>query len=212
LNYDIILSLLFITKKKLNIGGGLAPKTKSDVPFMKVKTYTGENEIFISASTIKGVLRTSLIRISNLFWQLSEVTDTVNPEKIGSSTGDIVSSIFGKPGKSGKIVVSPAIIDNIETYPLTHVRIKDDTGVAEEQGLFTVEYLPIGVNFKVKISGKSLELEEIRALLAAIAEMRYERIGKAGIVDIKIVKNESRIPEDVAKDPIISVILEAMGI
>jgi len=212
LNYDITLSLLFTTKKKLNIGGGIAPKTKSDVPFMKVKTHIGESEIFIPASTIKGVLRTSLIRISNLFYQLSNVTDTVNPEKLGSSTSDVVLSIFGRPGKSSKIVVSPAIVNGVRTYPLTHVRIDDSTGVAEEQGLFSIEYLPIGVTFKTKISGNNLELEEIRALLAAIAEMRYERIGKAGIVDIKIVRNESKIPEDVVKDPIISTILEVMGI
>lgn len=212
MNYNVAISLLFTTKKKLNIGSGLALKTKSDVPFVKVETYDGKNEVFIPASTIKGVLRTSLIRASNLLWQLSNVTDTVNPEKIESLSSDIVLSIFGKPGKSGKIVVSPAIVDKVETYPLTHVRIKDETRVAEEQGLFTVEYLPVGLTFKVKLNGNSLKLEEVRALLAAIAEMRYERIGKAGIVDIKIIKNESKIPEEVAKDQIVSAVLEVIGV
>lgn len=213
MSYDIVLSLLFTTEKKLNISsGGLALKTKSDVPFARIIASNEGEKIFIPASTIKGLLRTSLIRVSNLLGYSSGVIDSVNPESLRSSKDDVITSIFGKPGTRSKIKISPAVLDNLDTYPLTHVKIDDKTKVAEEQGLFTVEYLPIGCNFKVKLIGNELSVEEIRALIAAITEIKYERIGKAGIVDVKIVKNESKIPKEVAEDSIVSLVLEAMSV
>jgi CRISPR/Cas system CSM-associated protein Csm3 (group 7 of RAMP superfamily) len=213
LNYDIALSILFTTEKKVNIGsGGLALKTKSEVPFARVRIGSGEEKLFIPASTIKGLLRTSLIRVSNLLGYSSNVADSVNPESLRSLKDDVVTNIFGKPGRCSKIKVSPAVLDNLDTYPLPHVKIDDKTRVAEEQGLFTVEYLPIGCNFKVKLVGNNLEIEEIRALMVAIAEIKYERVGKAGIVDVKIVVGESKIPKEVAGDPIVSLVLGVIGI
>jgi len=49
----------------------------------------------------------------------------------------------------------------------------------------------------------------MRLLLASIAEMKYERFGKAGIVEVNIDK-DSQIPEPYLKDPIIKEILEVM--
>ena len=213
MSYNISLSLLFTTEKKVNISsGGLVLKTKSDVPFARVSVGNEGEKLFIPASTIKGLLRTSLIRVSNLLGYSSGVVDSVNPESLRSSKDDIVTNIFGKPGVRSKIKVSPAVLDNLDTYPLPHVKIDDKTRVTEEQGLFTVEYLPIGCNFKVKLVGNNLNVEEIRALMVAITEIKYERIGKAGIVNVKIVKNESNIPKEVAEDSIVSLVLGVIGV
>jgi hypothetical protein len=49
----------------------------------------------------------------------------------------------------------------------------------------------------------------MRLLLASIAEMNYERFGKAGLVEVKIDK-DSQIPESYLNDSIIREILRVM--
>ena len=210
MSYDIAIRLRLTTRKKLLVGaGGLAAKTRADVMFTRIRTGSGV-KIFIPASTIKGVLRTSLIRISRLLGY--KVTPSVNPAKLGS-TDDIVTRLFGRPhGPPSKLIFTNAVLEEPQPITLTHVRISDETETAEEGGLYSAEYLPIGESFVTEIRGYGLTLEEVEALMAAIAELRYERIGKAGVIDVKIDLEGSRIPREVAdKSEIVRLILNALG-
>ncbi len=210
MNFNVELRLRLETKKKFIVGaGGLSVKIKSDAPFLRVRGKGG-SKLLVPGSTIKGVLRTSLIRISNLLGY-RRVTETVYPNKIGSKL-DIVTNLFGKPhGPESKIFVGSALLDE-ETNTLTHVKIDDATKIAEEMGLFTAEYLSIKKRFYVDLKGFNLNIEEFRALMASIAELNYERIGRNGAVGVKIVKEKSKVPREVLRDPLVKAIWEELSL
>jgi len=206
MNYALTLSIKLTTTKKLTIGsGGLTLISKADVPFIKIKRADNKIGLFIPGSTIKGVLRTSLIRTAHLL-NFKDLNASVYPgEKVGSS--DIVTSLFGCPGgPKGKIIVDSCMIEDI-AQTITHVRINDKNRTAEEGALFSVQYLPIGSSFNIKIKGENLSLEESRALFLSILELKYERVGKSGLVDVSIIESESKIPDELRKDPLIREIL-----
>ncbi|MEM1558298.1 MAG: RAMP superfamily CRISPR-associated protein [Thermoproteota archaeon] len=209
MSYNLMLTLELTTVKKLIVGsGGLTLITKADVPFVRIKTVDDNRVLFIPGSTVKGVLRTALIRTAHLFGH--KVSPSVYP--VGKPlSNDIVVSLFGGPSQPrSKITVDSCIIED-STNVVNHVRIDDKSKTAEEEGLFSVEYLPIGSSFKVKIEGHNLNLEESRALFLSILELKYERFGKSGLVDVSIIKDESKIPNEIRKDPIIMEILEGIG-
>jgi len=203
----IKIDLRLVTERKLNIGsGGIAPKIKAEVPIMSIRDFSGSDNILIPGSTIKGVLRTSLIKISSLLGY-DYVTHTINPDdKIGD---DIVTKLFGKPNDNvqSKISVGSVMV-KARTETLTHVRISDDTRTAERGKLFSVEYLPIGYIIDLTIEARDLSIEEARALTAAIANLRYERIGRSGIVDVKI--RDSYGFEKYLLDPVIKEIYNSL--
>jgi len=207
LNSQIKIELELIAERKLNIGaGGVAPKIKADMPMMSIKAFNNEDYVFIPGSTIKGLLRTSLIRISSLLGY-ENITYTVNPEdKMGD---DIVVRLFGKPNQNvqSKVSVESVMIKE-STETLTHVRIDDKSRTAIEGGLFSIEYLPIGSIIRAVIEARELNIEEARALMAAILNLRYERIGKSGIVNVRI-RDASGI-ESYLSDPIIKEIYESL--
>jgi CRISPR/Cas system CSM-associated protein Csm3 (group 7 of RAMP superfamily) len=209
-SYDLVLMLRFMTTKKLAISsGGLTLISKADVPFVKIKKVNDETVPFIPGSTIKGVLRTSLIRTAHLLGFKNVNTSVYPGEKVSSS--DIVTSLFGGPSSpKGKIIVDSCTVEE-STGTITHVKINDKNRTAEEGGLFSVEYLPIGSAFNVKVEGRDLSLEESRALFLSILELRHERIGKSGLTDVTVIRGESKIPEELEKDPVIKEILEVTG-
>jgi CRISPR/Cas system CMR subunit Cmr4 (Cas7 group RAMP superfamily) len=202
--------LRFTAAKKLAISsGGLTLISKAGIPFVRIKKANNETVLFIPGSTVKGVLRTSLIRTAHLLGFKNVNTSVYPGEKVGLS--DIVTSLFGGPSSpEGKITVDGCMIGE-STNTITHVKINDKSRTAEEGGLFSVEYLPIGSTFNVRVEGRDLNLEESRALLLSILELRYERIGKSGLVDVSIIKSESKIPRELEEDPVIKEILEVVG-
>jgi len=200
-----IIKLNFEVKKKLNIGTKMK-STKADIPFQKV-TINGKEVAYIPGSTIKGILRTCAIRIANLL-NLKVDSYSVNPTELRMNKSDIICEIFGAPDKNSKIIVGDAYLDS-STEILTHIRIDDKYQVAKEGSLFKVEYIPIGSKFSCEIKCYNLSIDEMRLLLASIAEMNYERFGKAGLVEVKIDK-DSQIPESYLNDSIIREILGVM--
>ena len=210
--YDVKIKLLLKTVKKLNVGSAYAVKTKADMPFQRI-IINNKEYYYIPGSTIKGVLRTALIRIAGLLGYKG-VSWKVDPDVI-SNMDDVVIRLFGGPHDNpSKIIVEPVFIevDKHRGRTLTHVKIDDKYGICEEGGLYTVEYLPIGVEFETTIRGIGLSLEEARALFASILELRFERIGKSGVLDVKIIKKDSKIPDDLLSDNIIKLIWEGIGI
>lgn len=207
MSYNINLTLMFTTISKKLLIGGAAPQSKfeKDISLPRIK-----NRILIPGSTIKGVLRTSLIRISHLISE--ECCGSVLPDKMREQHGlDI--DLFGGPDRFSKIFISSVILDeDVPVGVLAHNRIDVRTGTVEEEAFFLAEYLPIGISFPVRVYGINLSLGEARALMVSIAELNYERIGRAGMVDVKILREKSSIPDDLLKDPLIKQVLGAIGI
>lgn len=202
----IKLTLELRAEKKINIcSGGITTKISADNPLLKIN-----DKIVIPASTIKGILRTCLIRVAHLLDNRSKnrtINYSVYPEKIEGD--DIVTELFGKPEKSGKIFVESAYLET-ESFVLTHVRINDKTRTQEEGHLFTTEYIPRGAKFRVVIEGYDLSRKEFIALLSAIAEMNYERIGKSGAVSVRIIKKESIVDEELLRDQLAKILWEGL--
>jgi len=214
MNYNLNLRVrIHLTSKKLIVSsGGLALKLIADVPFIKIRKIEGNkvNEVlYVPGSTMKGLLRTSLIRTAHMLGANTSMISVYPTRGVGGK--DIVTSLFGWVGwPPSKVVVSGAELKEL-TYTMSHVRIKEKEKVAEEGGLFSVEYIPIGTSFEFNIEANDITLEEVRALFLSILELRYERIGKSGIAEVYIVKNLSQIPDELKKDVVIKEILEGIG-
>jgi hypothetical protein len=118
---------------------------------------------------------------------------------------------MGKPNEMGRVRVYNAILDYKETLKLSHVKINDEKRIAEEGGLFTIEYIPIGVTFDSRIEACDVNNDEARLLLAAIMEMKNARIGKGGLLSLEISKIEPGRKEIIGifnNDKVISTILD----
>nr|MDO8045221.1 RAMP superfamily CRISPR-associated protein [Candidatus Baldrarchaeota archaeon] len=206
--FDFTIKINFITLKKLHISSSIPIKIVADNPFMETISERGEKVKIIPASTIKGVLRSSLIKISRALG--FNVTPSVNPEKIRDKN-DIVTAIFGKPGGDfSKISIENAYYKG-DTQVYTHVKIDEETGIAEEGGLFSREYIPIGEKFSTKIICKNLSVEETRALLAALVNLRFEGIGRNSFVNVTIEDvSPKEILERLEKDEIIHILLDTL--
>ena len=203
--YNVVFSLYGETRKLLNIGGPVLDPSSADIPFNRIIDSDDNYSLYISGSTIKGGLRTSSIRISNILGY--KVTYSVEPSKI-SSCEDIICSLYGAPGKEGKIIVSDSYIDIPlpQSHILTHITIDDKYGVKKERGLFTCEYIPIGIKINFKVQGYELTIEEARLLLLSLYELRYEKIGKGGLLYLWINKEDSQIPDELLLDKVFKVV------
>lgn len=204
MSYDINLSIELCTNKKLSIGG-LSNKIIADVEFTKIN-----NKPFIPASTIKGVLRTSMIKISHLLTN-GMINPSINPLRISN---DLVSSIMGKPHNNiySKVRVSNGILSSDKdmnySFVLSHVSINDNTGIAEDNALYEREYVFYMSKFKFELDASSLTLEEARLLFFGLLEMRYQRIGRNGLVDVKI--KDAKMPDELKRDRVVAHILEGL--
>jgi len=207
MEYNIDLKIRIKIEKKLNIGSAYAIKTKADIPIQKI-LIGKKHYLYIPGTTLKGVLRTSLIKSANLLGY--KVNYHIDPNELISSD-DIVTRLFGAPhDKYSKVYVDPILIDNIETQVLTHISIDDKIGIVKEGSLFTVEYIPPGIEIETYIRGRKLSIEEARALFMSILELNYERIGKAGLINVRIIESDSNVPEEIIKDDIIKTIWEGI--
>ncbi|MEM3095966.1 MAG: RAMP superfamily CRISPR-associated protein [Nitrososphaerota archaeon] len=215
-SWDITLSLRLRTRKKLLVSSrSLELDPALDVAFVRFG-YGEAAKPYLPASTLKGVLRTALVRVAELLGYTLSVK-TVEPSRLATATaftsGDIVCSLFGRPhGPGGKVYILPTMLDE-KTYRLAHVKIDDITRTAEHGGLYTAEYIPIGSEFEAKMEAKGVSVEEAEALLTAIAALPYERVGRAGLVDVKIDVAKSVIPSELTeRSRVIKEIMEAVGI
>ncbi|MGC9069167.1 MAG: RAMP superfamily CRISPR-associated protein [Thermoprotei archaeon] len=203
------MKVAFITTKKFHTSSNIPIKTRADNLLMETVNNHGKFVKLIPASTLKGVLRTSLIRISKALGYDNTVP-SIQPEKIRNHK-DIVTLIFGKPGEDfSKITIENAYYTG-ETYTLVHIRIDDERGIVKEEGLYSAEYIPAGERFSTKIKCTDFSIEEVRALLAALVNLRYENIGKDSFTFVKIEEiTPKEIIEELKKDEITSLLLKAL--
>ncbi|MEM2857113.1 MAG: RAMP superfamily CRISPR-associated protein [Candidatus Nitrosocaldaceae archaeon] len=199
--YSIRLVLKFRVVKKLHIGNNLAIKTIADLQLNRI----GE-DIIIPASTVKGVLRSCMIRMAELF-NYKIKNNSIYPENMNED--DIITSLLGKPhGYRSKVIIRPVLLKDIQSLILSHVTIDDRLMIAQEGALFKIEYIPPGTEFDVIIEGYNITIDEARLLFIAILEMNYERFGRSGMVEVVIQKEKSSIPQDIQTDKIIKEVLE----
>lgn len=206
--YNLSLTLKLTTRKKLLVSsrsGELDPSV--DISF--ARTLIGDDaHLYIPGSTLKGVLRSTLIKLSGLLGH--QVKRSIYPPELEDST-DLVCSIFGRPHEgTSKVYVKPVFLEGVP-HILTHVRIDDNTRMAEEGGLFKAEYLPIGYSFTAELEARDLSLPEAEALLLAVYGMNYERFGRHGLLSVKVDMKRSRVPNDVIeRSEMAKLILEVM--
>ena len=169
------------------------------------------NELGIPPTTLKGVLRASLSRyLSEIdpgsgFSSCGEIEPErirIAHEKMGRACD--VCSLFGYPESRGsswrpaesrgrvKLRWITDIGGELET--MTRIAIDDLTGSVKENALFSQEYLAPGkeLEFEAFIDGGCRELE---LFLISLEALRFYRVGRAGMVDLKV---ES--PSDVERE------------
>ncbi len=199
-SYDLVLVLRCKVVKKLHIGNDPSIKITADLQLSRI----GSN-IIIPATTIKGVLRSCIIRIASLF-NYEIKNNSIHPEKIKED--DIVTSLLGKPhGYRSKIIIEPVVLNNVQSIILPHVSIDDKLMIAEENAFFNVEYIATTTEFNIKLNSNRLTIDEARLLFLAIKEMSYERFGRGGMIEVNIDIGKSSIPEDIKNDEIIKEVL-----
>lgn len=162
------------------VGGGAPTVFGPDLPFA-----TKGDRHYIPGSTFKGVLRSAASRIAKAYGY--QACGEINPERLGDNCD--VCQLFGSPNSFPRLFVSDfEPTGKVKLAKITRIRIEDETGRAEEGGLYSQEHV-WGVEFggRLRIAG---ELESnprlLSLLLLALAELRTGRIGRRTILDLKL--------------------------
>jgi len=207
--YNIKLTVVGKTRKLLNIGGPVIDPSRGDNPFYRIIDSEGESYLYIPGSTLKGVLRKSALKVAGLLGY--KVGFSVHPDIMDHE--DIVSKVFGAPGLKSKIIVSGALLSEMSIVPeiYTHIRVDEKTGIVDEGALFEREYLPIGTSFEFEINGYDMDIEEARLLLAALYEMRYEKLGRGGLIEVSLRKTGCHIPNELLGDDVVRMIYDELA-
>jgi len=115
------------------------------------------------------------------------------------------SSIWFKP-------YSPLTIP--QTLNVTRVGLRDDACVASPGLLYTYEELPIGVSLYGEVAvvsrDDSVKLKAIKLVLGGLANLRLDRLGRAGIVDAIVVAASPSLQSLVARDPLAQKLLNGL--
>jgi len=176
------------------VGGPAGLELGPDVPFVRLYLVEGDSRtrsIYIPGSSFKGALRSAASRVAEAFGLYS--CGEVEPERIKEAHKNVdmchVCELFGAPyGASSKIFVDDLL--PVTKKPLllsvTRVRIDDAAGNAVEGGLYTIEHVLRGQEFSGYIRLIRFDRALLKLLLLALAELRFGRVGRSGVVDIKI--------------------------
>jgi len=196
----VTLKLRLTTRTFLTIGSGVPPEPIG--PDIILANISHE-KVILPSSTLKGVLRKSFIKVSKF---LDEPTcesldvkemETKHNELRKAGKTCITCEVFGGPGIEGMLMVEPLVLEEgvSRLMDFTHVSIDDRYGRAARGRLFTVEYIIPNSNLTTNIHLKLPDDMEkathyLRLLLLALANLRYERIGRGGLVDVHLTEAE----------------------
>jgi CRISPR/Cas system CMR subunit Cmr4 (Cas7 group RAMP superfamily) len=207
-NYNIKLKIKFECLKKLAVGAPGQTGPEAEVMFLRA----GSN-LLVPSSEVKGILRTNACIVSEILGM--KTTKSVIPQDIESSN-DIVTRVFGGPGRKSKISVIETKLNSANqttvTTIITHVSIEEKTSTSIEGGIYSVEYLPPGTILESSLEGVGLSLEEAELLFASLAACRYSRFARDCMVCVSIVMEESQIPQELLSSEIISNVIEVIRV
>ena len=117
---------------------------------------------------------------------------------------------------SGEFWLSP-VKPSAEPRPLsiTRVSISDRAGVASPGLLYTYEQLPIGTMFYgeivIRTQDEELKKKALKLVLAALANLRLDRLGRAGITDVVLLEVSKELRSLAEEDPDCRLLLKGLG-
>ena len=101
-----------------------------------------------------------------------------------------------------------------QTLNVTRVGLRDDACVASPGLLYTYEQLPIGVSLYGEVAVIShdydVELKAVKLVLGGLANLRLDRLGRAGIADIIVVAVSPSFQSLAARDPLARKLLDGL--
>lgn len=186
----------------LLVGAAAPTSTPADLSFNKVISSRGrdgniEEEYVINGSSFKGWLRSALYRVANRF----EIERCDEGSECGRCT---LCKLFGTNGRRGMLYVSNLYpTRRPETTIITHVSLSDRTLTAVEHALYSAEYVKLGTEFHGSIEIEDAHspdlLYALRIVLIGLAALRTDRVGRRGIIDLKIT-NAKELRDEVSED------------
>ncbi len=181
----IVMRIYLETKTFFTIGmGGVI---ESDVNLVFSRTFIDNKDyLMIPGSSLKGVLRRNASSIAEYFGLKS--CHTVNPhEMIKDLDNCDICDLFGAPNRDGRVYVRSSII-NADTIILTRIRVNMKTGTVFEKALFKQEVLPPMTQFSFILEFHPKSILEEKLVMMSINELNYQKIGRAGSVEVKKVE------------------------
>ncbi len=187
----------------LTVGGGIPDVMGADIVHVRKTVVNGgtvSNDIYIPASSVKGVLRTNASRVAEAYG--FESCGEVDPDRMTRAHGGgacDVCRLFGRPGNapddSSRLFVTDFKSEEAESNRMvvTRVSLDDRTLTAREGALYSVEHVLPGTEFsgEVLVEGGDEVRSLLPLLLLAIAELRLSGLGRGGLVDAKVEDGNS---------------------
>ncbi len=199
------------SKTLITVSTGISYTSGADIPFFR----SPNGKYIIPGSTVKGVLRRCANRVAPLLGLTS--CGEIEPSKIWKRHAEMAKSgiqlleldgrrvchvchLMGAPGIIRSRLHVPQFTCKLEEPPIiyTRIRIDDRSLTVSEGGLFTLEAFPPDTEFEpshdVVIYAKDEEeaIWSQNLFLAAVADLRYEVIGRGAMVDVKIEKCDKK--------------------
>ncbi len=157
------------------------------------------SELGLTPSSIKGGMRTALSWAIRRGMVRGSSCDEIYPSMITrrhQGRPCDVCSLFGYPDHEGRVMVTAdgnrTLWDKPYVQVVTHVSIDDDSGTAKRGALFRQETASPEeeFHFAVRVQGDE---EDLCLTLASLHFMRFLRLGKGGMIDLKVTGVEKVI-------------------
>lgn len=196
----IVVKVSLKNLSSLTIAGGSAISS-IDIPL---------NPMTMPASSIKGAMRTAVSYAINVLHLLQGYTSCgeIRPEKLDRCD---VCSLFGYPNArdSGCFVIEVNEKKDVKKTYITRISINDKTQTANKGSLFTQEIVPANEEFSFVIYYRC-DLRLFKLLLYSLLALRYWRLGRNSMVDVK-VNNAEEICKSVNCDDETKAILSQLS-
>lgn len=181
----VVVEVVLETKTFLNVGmGGVI---ESDINLVFSRVFINDKDyLMILGSSIKGVLRRNASSVAEHLGLKS--CYSVRPgEMVESIDSCDVCNLFGAPNRDGRVFVRSVILDK-KTVILTRIRVDIKSGTVCEKALFKEEALPPRTKFSFILEFYPLDVREEKLILMSINELNYQKIGRAGSIEVLNVK------------------------
>jgi len=201
---EVVVRVTLKNLSSLTVGGG-STISSIDIPL---------NPLILPASTIKGAMRTAVHNAIEYLLPEGEKKYTscgeIKPEKIKPCD---VCSLFGYPNSRDTgcftIEIDEEKLQKSKKTYITRVAIDDKTQIASEGSLFTQEVIPPNNEFSFSIFYRC-DLRLFKLLLYSILALRYWRLGRNSMVDVK-VENAGEICKSIQCDDEVKSILSQLS-
>lgn len=212
--YVVRFGIDIIVKSMLSIGKGQIPISPHDVIIQKKFFIEKGKELpYIPGSSIKGILRTLIARIAPIFNEFScmNISLEENPEEFidpDDKHGKIcdpsnpcrVCKLFGTKNLQGRVFIDDAIpkdnqLEIEQVYKSTRIdRVLNTTAKgALWRREFVLPNTKFSTNIYIRLSNNIIDDDkDIALILIGLYMIKYDKFGRHGIVEIKLVDYEPK--------------------